>query len=237
MSDQRRHLCACGHAAARAALDAAYAGGWRLSSSSDRTALDIVDGTGPHEGHGPHYSRRTPGARTFTGIGREIVLVHESSAAVWAVVHQRTPAARGTGQSRGRTGKTDAAPRCVWRNMLFRRLPSCPVLASNLVRSATEATYLAWSERYGCLPAERLRTEICITSVKSSNPGYCYLCAGWERDRIARGKLFLFAPCIDRSRTPTCAAPTRRAVSSGSGARSARGCADCDAWRSDDAWS
>jgi hypothetical protein len=50
---------------------------WELSSSSDRRALDVVDGTGPHEGHGPHYSRRTPGSKTFTGVGREIVLVTE----------------------------------------------------------------------------------------------------------------------------------------------------------------
>jgi hypothetical protein len=65
-------------------------GGWELSSSSDRRALDVVDGTGPFDGHGPHYSRRTPGSRTFTGVGQEIVLVHPSGAA-WAVVRQRTP--------------------------------------------------------------------------------------------------------------------------------------------------
>jgi hypothetical protein len=63
---------------------------WLLSSSSDRRALDVVDGMGKHAGKGPHYSRRTPGSKTFTGVGREIVLVTDDGNAVWAVVLQKT---------------------------------------------------------------------------------------------------------------------------------------------------
>jgi len=48
---------------------------WLLSSSSDPRAPAIVDGTGTHKRHGPHYSRRTPGSKTFTGVGREVVLI------------------------------------------------------------------------------------------------------------------------------------------------------------------
>jgi hypothetical protein len=165
---------------------------WRLSSSSDPVALSIVDGTGRWAGFGPHYSRRTPGSRTFTGVGQEVVLVTEDEDAVWAVVRQRTPAARGTGASRGRTGTPDAATRYIWRNMVFRNLG--PRLSSELIREATELTYRLWIERYGELPAERLRTEIGIGAVRSSNPGYCYLMAGYVKDRIVRGKLYLFAP-------------------------------------------
>lgn len=172
-------------------------GGWVLSSSSDRAALDIVDGTGPHAGLGPHYSRRTPGSRTFTGVGQEVVLIHDSGLAVWAVVRQRTPAPRGSGASRGRTGTTATAPRYVWRNMLFRRLPDCPILASELIRTATLATYEAWADRYGELPMERLRTEVDTRRVASSNPGYCYKVAGWTPDRTVRGKLYLIAPGLD----------------------------------------
>lgn len=171
-----------------------FDGGWRLSSSSDPAALAVVDGLGRWAKHGPHYSRRTPGSKTFTGIGQEIVLLHESGAAVWAVVRQRTPSARGSGSSRGRNGKTDTAPRFIWRNMMFRRLPECPALASDLIRSATAATYVAWASRYGELPAERLRTEIGIKNVRSTNPGYCYKSAGYELDRMVRGKLYLWAP-------------------------------------------
>ncbi|HEY6875568.1 MAG TPA: hypothetical protein VI384_04340 [Candidatus Dormibacteraeota bacterium] len=165
---------------------------WRLSSSSDPVALAIVDGTGKHAGAGPHYSRRTPGSKTFTGVGREIVLVTDDENAVWAVVYQRTPSRRGTGRSRGREGMTDARPRYVWRNMMFRRLGG--PLASELIASALERTYEEWARRYGSLPAERLRTEIEIGRVASSNPGYCYKVAGWTVDRIVRGKLYLWAP-------------------------------------------
>ncbi len=116
---------------------------WRLSSSSDRQALDVVDGAGPFEGMGPHYSRRTPGSKTFTGVGQEIVLVTDCGRAVWAVVRQKTPMAVGSGRSRHRrddAGKsTDVRARYVWRNMLFRNLGAG--LSSDLIREATERTY------------------------------------------------------------------------------------------------
>lgn len=164
-----------------------------MSSSSDPRALAIVDGLGRFSAYGPHYSRRTPGSKTFTGVGREVVLLHDSEAAVWAVVYQRTPVKKGLGSSRGRM-IPDAGPRFVWRNMLFRRMPECPERASDLVRSATSETYRRWVERYGALPAERLRTEIGIGKVKSSNPGCCYKLAGYTVDRVVRGKLYLWAP-------------------------------------------
>ena len=167
---------------------------WLLSSSSDRRALDVVDGRGVLEGLGPHYSRRTPGSKTFTGVGREIVLVSECGRAVWACVYQRTPSARGTGGSRGRVGVADSKPRFLWRNMLFRN-EGCG-LSSELIRKALAETKTRWIERYGPLPEENLRTEIGVREVKSKNPGYYYLRAGFTRDRVVRGKLYLFAPPI-----------------------------------------
>jgi hypothetical protein len=164
---------------------------WCLSSSSAREALDLVDGAGRWAGYGPHYSRRTPGSKTFTGVGREIVLVTYDQTAVWAVVLQKTPAARGTGSSRGRTGEPDKNVRWIWRNMLFRNLGT--VLSSDLIRSATRETYRYWVQRYGALPSVRLRTEIGIAQVKSSNPGFCYQMAGYTKDRIVRGKLYMWA--------------------------------------------
>lgn len=176
---------------------------WLLSSSSAPEALAIVDGTGRWADHGPHYSRRTPGSKTFTGVGQEIVLVSYDDSAVWAVVRQRTPSARGTGGSRGRAGEPDPAPRYVWRNMLFRNLGER--LSSDLIRSATVATYAEWAQRYGKLPLEILRTEISIKQIRSTNPGYCYLMAGWKKDRIVRGKLYMNAPCPTRVLTGNCA--------------------------------
>ena len=163
-----------------------------MSSSSDPVALSIVDGTGRFDGHGPHYSRRTPGSKTFTGVGQEVVFVHESGAAVWAVVRQKTPAKRGSGASRGREGRSDGGTRYIWRNMMFRNLSGS--LSSELIKTATMNTYDEWIKRYGAMPEERLRTEIGISSVKSKNPGYCYLCAGYTKDRVVRGKLYLWAP-------------------------------------------
>lgn len=115
--------------------------------------------------------------------------------AVWACVRQKTPSKRGTGSSRGREGATDIAPRYVWRNMIFRNLG--PDLSSDLIRAATERTYIEWALRYGELPTERLRTEIDVKKVRSTNPGYCYLMAGWELGPVKRGKRFLFAPLLE----------------------------------------
>jgi len=165
---------------------------WLLSSSSDRRALDVVDGTGPFVGLGAHYSRRTPGSKTFTGVGQEIVLVTDCGRAVWACVRQKTPMAHGTGLSRGRSGTTDAKARYLWRNMLFRNLGAG--LSSDLIRAATEMTYKEWLLRYGEMPQERLRTEIGVKEIRSTNPAFCYVMAGWERGQMKRGKLFLYAP-------------------------------------------
>lgn len=165
---------------------------WELSSSSDRRALDVVDGSGAFEGAGPHYSRRTPGSKTFTGCGQEIVLVTRCGRAVWACVYQRTPAARGSGNSRGRATQVDVRPRYLWRNMIFRNLGAG--LSSELIRDALDETYRQWIKRYGELPPERLRTEIDVRKVRSRNPGYCYAMAGWERGETRNGKLFYWAP-------------------------------------------
>lgn len=169
---------------------------WLLSSSSDRRALDVVDGVGRCVGHGPHYSRRTPGSKTSTGVGQEIVLVTECGRAVWACVRQKTPMAVGSGRSRHRrddsSKATDAKARYVWRNMIFRNLGAG--LSSDLIREATAVTYREWIARYGALPDERLRTEIDLKAVKSRHPGYCYKVAGWGDAVVKRGKLFLYAP-------------------------------------------
>lgn len=99
---------------------------------------------------------------------------------------------RGSGASRGRQGETDRKARYLWRNMMFRNLGAG--LSSELIKSATARTYEEWAKRYGSLPDERLRTEVDTTRVRSANPGYCYRMAGWEPDRIVRGKLYLYAP-------------------------------------------
>lgn len=162
---------------------------WELSSSSDRRALDVVDGAGAWEGHGPHYSRRTPGSKTFTGVGQEIVLVR--SDAVWAVVRSRVPAPRGSGGSRGRSGET-ADGAYVWRNMMFRNLG--PERSSDLIRAAVAITAREWVKRYGQLPGETLQTEVRGAAVASEIPGYSYRRAGWVKYRTDRGLTYFRCP-------------------------------------------
>lgn len=164
---------------------------WEVSSSSDPEALAVVDGLGPFGGCGPHYSRRSPGSRTFTGCGQEVVLLTKEKDAVWAVVHQRTPQPRGSGGSRGRTGQV-AKTTYVWRNMLFRNLGER--LSSDLIRSAVYETRKVWREKYGELPLVPLRTEVDSKKIKSKNPGFCYLKAGWKRTKKVGSKVYLEAP-------------------------------------------
>ena len=168
------------------------ASSWLLSSSSDKAALAVVDGLGRFATHGPHYSRRTPGSKTFTGIGRDVVLLAVDGTAVWSVVYQRTPQRVGSGASRGRAAATDTNPRHIWRNNVFRNLGGG--LSSSLIREALAMTYEIWAQRYGALPAERLRTEVDTKRIRSTNPGYCYKVAGWVPDRVVGGKLYLWAP-------------------------------------------
>lgn len=165
---------------------------WEISSSSDPRALAVVDGLGEFSVFGPHYSRRTPGSKTFTGVGREVVLVTSCGRAVWAVVYQKTPAARGSGSSRGRFGESDTRVKHVWRNMLFRNLGAG--LSSDLIREATERTYEEWEKRYGALPPEQLRTEVDVKAIRSRNPGCCYRKAGWFPLKRVGSKLYLAAP-------------------------------------------
>lgn len=188
---------------------------WELSSSSDRRALNVVDGLGQFHEHGPHYSRRTPGSKTFTGVGQEIVLVTSDGAAVWAVVRQRTPSRVGSGSSRGRSGVADPNPKFVWRNMLFRNLGD--VLSSALILGALRATYKQWALRYGSLPAEILRTEIDPKRIRSANPGFCYKMAGFHNPRIVRGKLYLDAPCPTLLLTGSCSCCRRSILQLGCG--------------------
>jgi hypothetical protein len=162
---------------------------WELSGSSDRRALDVVDGAGRWLGHGPHYSRRTPGSKTFTGVGQEIVLVRDD--AVWAVVRNRLPAPRGSGASRGRSGET-APTRYMWRCNMFRNLGN--ERSSDLIRSAVAMTVRMWVERCGELPGEDLTTEVKPAAIKTEIPGYCYRRAGWVKVRERRGLVVLRCP-------------------------------------------
>jgi hypothetical protein len=57
---------------------------------------------------------------------------------------------------------------------VFRREEGCPVLASELVGQACGLAWQRW-------PGERLFTFVDPSKVRSTNPGYCFLRAGFRR--------------------------------------------------------
>jgi hypothetical protein len=58
------------------------------------------------------------------------------------------------------------------------------VLSSRLIR---EAEALAWNR----WPDQRLYTYVNPRSIRSTNPGFCFLCAGWQRCGITKWRRLL----------------------------------------------
>lgn len=105
-----------------------------------------------------HYSARRyhdgRRRRLFVGPGEKLVLVAHDGRAVFA-------------WRRFRDDSGQVGVNCA----VFRREGGAP--ASELIR---EAMTIAW-ERW---PGARLYTYVDASSVESSNPGYCFIAAGWR---------------------------------------------------------
>lgn len=113
-----------------------------------------------------HYSRRND-ARKFVGPGQHIVLRTAAADAifVWRKEKYRRD---------GRKGVNCA----VFRN-------EGALLSSGLILWAEEFSSRDW-------PGERLFTFVDPGAVRSSNPGYCFLMAGWTRTGVtSRGYIVL----------------------------------------------
>ena len=79
-------------------------------------------------------------------------------------------------------------PQTGINNNIFRREEGCAWKASELIK---EACRIAW-DRW---PGERLYTYINAKKIRGSNPGCCYLKAGWRRCGTTKGGLLIFE-CI-----------------------------------------
>lgn len=91
-----------------------------------------------------------------------------------------------------RTAKGDAM--LVWRKFIdksgqqgvncavFRN--ESPHLSSELIRQADAIADFVW-------PCHRLYSYVRKEAVRSSNPGYCFLCAGWRRWGMTKGGLLV----------------------------------------------
>jgi hypothetical protein len=88
----------------------------------------------------------------------------------------------------------DARAAFVWRKYIDRsgQTGVCcalfrnegPVLSSELIREARQHAWRRW-------PGARLYTYVNPARIKSSNPGYCFLKAGWRRCGRTRGGLVI----------------------------------------------
>ena len=58
------------------------------------------------------------------------------------------------------------------------------ILSSSLIREAQEMAWQRW-------PGERLYTYINAKRIRSSNPGFCFLQAGWRKSGLTKGGLII----------------------------------------------
>ncbi len=107
-----------------------------------------------------HYSRQHPGSPTLGPPGHRHCLVTPDERAVWLSHYTDYP-----------DDGLDA-----WRCSIFRN--EGPELSSDLIRSAMTLTEQRWGHR-----PDGWVTWVDPRKVTSPNPGYCFLKAGWWRDR------------------------------------------------------
>lgn len=148
---------------------------WYLTKDGDRTCLAL------YEKHYSCYHYRDGRKRTqFVGPGFNIVL---------------------------RTASGDAC--FVWRDYIDDTIPKqdgieCAffrnegaVLSSDLIRQADAIADYCW-------PGQRHYTKVDPQAVRSTNPGYCFLKAGWKRCGYAKnGKLILDRAAIALATEPS----------------------------------
>lgn len=108
-----------------------------------------------------HYSRQHPGSPTLGPPGKRLCMVTPDERAVWLSHWTQHP---DDGQD-------------AYRCSIFRN--EGPELSSDLIRSAVALTERMW----GAPPVDGWITWIDPRKVASSNPGYCFLAAGWTKDR------------------------------------------------------
>ena len=128
-------------------------GAWRRATKFDARGAALAD---------RHYSRRTIGSPQFMPPGRTLVLITPEGNAVWGT-HWPDAALTHDGLD-------------CWRCSIFRN--EGPLLSSTLILEAMQRTADTWPGR----PRDGWLTFVARNKVRSTNPGYCFLMAGWWRD-------------------------------------------------------
>lgn len=120
-----------------------------------------------------HYNRQKIGSPCFTPPGRVLVFKTLCARAVWATSWPFAQYVRHAWAG-------------AWVNSLFRNEGAG--LSSELIRAAVGATAWQWDP-----PPLGLVTFVDANKVKQKrNPGYCYLCAGFEQVGETKGGLLVF---------------------------------------------
>ena len=134
---------------------------WCLSHRADPRAVTLAD---------RHYSRQKPGTPQFVPPGRCLVLLTEAADAVWVTswpfpeyVKHRWPGA--------------------WFCSMFRN--ESDELSSELITEAVAATRWVRPD----VPQFGMVTFVDRKKVRSTNPGYCFLQAGFVKDGRTAGGL------------------------------------------------
>jgi hypothetical protein len=127
---------------------------WRWSFRADPRALPLAD---------RHYNRQKIGSPQFVPPGRCAVFLTDGADALWVT---SWPLAEFVQHAWG------GAMVCS----LFRREPTCPDRASDLIVAATAATRAYWPD----LPPLGMVTFVDPTKTRRKrDPGRCYRRAGW----------------------------------------------------------
>ena len=130
-----------------------------------------------------HLSRRKPGSPQFMPPGQTIILATECRDAVW-----------GWWRPHPRSGLKAWNGLDGWTCTIFRNESS--VLSSALIFEAEQ-----WITECG---PDGLLTYVWDRKVRSSNPGFCFLCAGWvKKGRSAdKRKTLLWKPWLPDDEHP-----------------------------------
>tara|TARA_R110000824_G_scaffold71929_6_gene183915 strand:+ start:349 stop:822 length:474 start_codon:yes stop_codon:yes gene_type:complete len=117
-----------------------------------------------HYSYKPYADGRDP--KLFVGPGEKLVLVREGGLFVWRKFIS------GDGQ--------EGVGCSIFRN------ESKEIRSSDLILDAEKAAFEKWGET-------RLYTWVAPKKVRSSNPGYCFKKAGWEKCGVTKvNKLLIF---------------------------------------------
>lgn len=137
-----------------------YPQAWRVSHRFDPAAVKLAD---------RHYNRQKVGSPQFVPPGRCVVLVLEDGKAVWTTSWPFPEYVKHAWAG-------------AWVNSIFRN--ESVRLSSALIREAIAATRCFWEP-----PELGIVTFVDTTKVRSTNPGCCYLKAGFKKVGHTKGGL------------------------------------------------